>query len=158
MGLCAIVWRGPRGGVVVLSPQRAGRQVPRVTIAVLPFEQLGGPEREYLTDGLTEETSASLGQIDPEHLSVKGRTSTRRYKRTSKSPAEIGQELGVEYLVEASVQAESRRLRVTAKLIRVRDQVQVWVDSYEREPEDARTARELSAAIARRFDTPLRSG
>ena len=42
------------------------------------------PEREYLTDGLTEETSASLGQIDPEHLSVKGRTSTRRYKRTPK--------------------------------------------------------------------------
>ena len=68
-------------GVVVLNRLRADPQVPRVTIAVLPFEHLGGPEREYLTDGLTEETSASLGQIDPEHLSVKGRTSTRRYKQ-----------------------------------------------------------------------------
>ena len=102
-------------------------QVPRVTIAVLPFEHLGGdPEREYLTDGLTEETSASLGQIDPEHLTVKGRTSTRHYRSSAKSPAEIGQELGVEYLVEGSVRAESGRLRVTSKLIRVRDQEQIW--------------------------------
>ena len=59
-------------GVVVLNRLRADMQVPRVTIAVLPFEHLGGPEREYLTDGLTEETSASLGQIDPEHLSREG--------------------------------------------------------------------------------------
>ena len=43
-------------GVVVLNRLRADMQVPRVTIAVLPFEHLGGPEREYLTDGLTEET------------------------------------------------------------------------------------------------------
>jgi DNA-binding winged helix-turn-helix (wHTH) protein/TolB-like protein/Tfp pilus assembly protein PilF len=136
-------------GVVVLNRLRADMEVPRVTIAVLPFEHLGGPEREYLTDGLTEETSASLGQIDPEHLSVKGRTSTRRYKRTSKSPAEIGQELGVEYLVEGSVQAESRRLRVTSKLIRVRDQVQMWAQSYESEPGSMlELQRELSAAIA----------
>ena len=59
-------------GVVVWSWQGADRPVPPVTIAVLPFEHLGGPEREYLTDGLTEETSASLGQIDPEHLSREG--------------------------------------------------------------------------------------
>ena len=69
-------------------------------IAVLPFEHLGGPQREYLTDGLTEETSASLGQIDPERLIVKGRTSTRRYKNTTKLLVEIGQELGAEYLLE----------------------------------------------------------
>jgi DNA-binding winged helix-turn-helix (wHTH) protein len=93
--------------VVMLNRLRDEVQVPRVTIAVLPFEHIGGPEREYLTDGLTEETSASLGQIDPEHLSVKGRTSTRRYKRTPKSLAEIGQELGVEYLVEGSVRTEA---------------------------------------------------
>jgi DNA-binding winged helix-turn-helix (wHTH) protein/TolB-like protein len=136
--------------VVMLNRLRDEVQVPRVTIAVLPFEHIGGPEREYLTDGLTEETSASLGQIDPEHLSVKGRTSTRRYKRTPKSLAEIGQELGVEYLVEGSVRTESRRLRVTSKLIRVRDQVQIWAESYESEPGSLlELQRELSAAIAR---------
>ena len=136
--------------IVVLNRLRADMQVPRVTIAVLPFEHLGGPEREYLTDGLTEETSASLGQIDPEHLTVKGRTSTRRYKSTPKSLAEIGQELGVEYLLEGSVRTESRRLRVTSKLIRARDQVQIWAESYESEPGSMlELQRELSAAIAR---------
>jgi len=67
-------------GVVVLNRLRADTQPGRVAIAVLPFEHIGGPEREYLTDGLTEELSASLGQIDPEHLSVQGRSSTRRYQ------------------------------------------------------------------------------
>src|SRR6185295_12697783 len=89
-------------GVGVWPWLGADTQPPRVTIAVLPFEHIGGPEREYLTDGLTEEISASLGQIDPTHLSVQGRTSTKRYKSTSKSLAEIGRELGVEYLVEGS--------------------------------------------------------
>src|SRR5271169_461871 len=57
-----------------------------VTLAVLPFENLSAdPEREYLADGLTEETIATLGQIDPHHLSVIGRTSVMSYKRTTKS-------------------------------------------------------------------------
>ena len=126
---------------------------PRITIAVLPFEHLGGdPEREYLTAGLTEETSASLGQIDPEHFSVKGRTSTRGYKGTRKSLAEIGRELGVDYLVEGSVQAESSRLRVTAKLIRVGDQVQIWAESYDDEPGSLlELQRTLSTSIARQI-------
>ena len=130
IGLAAIIVVG----VVVVNRLRADAPPRRLTIAVLPFEHLGGPEREYLTDGLTEETSGSLGQIDPEHLSVKGRTATRRYKQTSMSAAEIGKELDVEYLVEGSVQAESGRLRVTSKLIRARDQVQVWAESYDSEP------------------------
>ena len=137
-------------GVVVVNRLRADAPPLRVTIAVLPFEHLGGPEREYLTDGLTEETSASLGQIDPEHLSVKGRTATRRYKQTSMSAAKIGEELDVEYLMEGSVQTESGRLRVTAKLIRVRDQEQIWAESYDSEPGSMlELQRELSAAIAR---------
>ena len=57
---------------------------PRVSLAVLPFENLGNdPERDYVAAGLTEETGASLAQVDPEHLSVKGRT--LRYKGTTKS-------------------------------------------------------------------------
>jgi TolB-like protein len=136
--------------VVVLTRPRADPQVTRVTIAVLPFEHLGGPDREYVTDGLTEETSASLGQIDPEHLSVKGRTSTRSYKLTSKSLTEIGQELGAEYLLEASVQSEGSQLRVTAKLIRASDQEQVWAASYDRDlGRMLELQRDISVAIAR---------
>jgi DNA-binding winged helix-turn-helix (wHTH) protein len=54
--------------VEVVSDGQSGVPCP-VTIAVLPFENLGaGTEREYLADGLTEETIAALGRIDPDHF------------------------------------------------------------------------------------------
>jgi TolB-like protein/Flp pilus assembly protein TadD len=122
----------------------------QVTLAVLPFENLGaGSEREYLADGFTEETIAALGQIDPSHLSVIGRTSMMAYKRTTKSLAEIGRELNAAYLIESSVRAEGGRLRVTSDLIRVRDQLQIWSASYDSEPSSMlEFQRELSRAIA----------
>src|SRR4030095_4751273 len=128
----------------------AGTSVSRVTLAVLPFENLSGDrEREYLADGLAEETIASLGQLDPEHVSVIGRTSSMVYKHTTKSIAEIGHELSADYVVESSIQAESGRLRITSKVIRVHDQVQVWSASYDRTPTSMLgLQRELSAAIA----------
>ena len=124
--------------------------VRRVTVAVLPFENLSGDaDREYLADGLAEETIASVGQVDPEHVNVIGRTSIMVYKRTTKSLAEIGRELGADYLVESSIRAEGHRLRVTSKLVRARDQLQVWSASYDREPVSILgLQRELSTAIA----------
>jgi len=125
-----------------------GGPVPVVAVAVLPFVNLGSdPEREYLAAGLTDETSASLAQIDPAHLSVKGRT--LRYKGTTKTASEIGQELAVDYLVESSIQSEGGRLRVTVTLTRVRDQAHVWSESYERQPASVLGLQEeLSTAIA----------
>jgi TolB-like protein len=122
----------------------------RVTLAVLPFENLSAdPQREYLADGLTEETIATLGQIDPDHLSVIGRTSVMSCKRTTKSLAEIGLELDAAYLIESSIRAEGGHLRITSKLIRVSDQVQIWSASYDSEPRSMLAfQRELSAAIA----------
>jgi TolB-like protein/Tfp pilus assembly protein PilF len=119
-------------------------------IAVLPFENLGSnPEREYLADGLTEETIAALGQIDPGQFFVIGRRSVMAYKKAAKSLAEIGRELGAAYLVESSVQSEGGRVRITSKLIRARDQVQIWSASYDSEPSSMLAfQRELSTAIA----------
>jgi TolB-like protein/Tfp pilus assembly protein PilF len=121
-----------------------------VTIAVLPFANLSGdPDRDYLAEGLAEEMIAMLGQIDPERLAVVSRVSTLRYRGTAKSAAEIGRELGADYLIEASLRAESRRVRITARLIRARDQVQVWSESFDREPVSVLGLQaELSAAIA----------
>ena len=122
----------------------------RIRLAVLPFENLSADaEREYLADGLTEEVIAALGQIEPEHFSVIGRTSVMVYKRGTKTAAEIGRELDAAYLVESSLRAEGGRLRITSKLIRVRDEVQVWSASYDSEPRSMLTfQRELSVAIA----------
>ena len=134
-----------------------GRRPSRVTLAVLPFENLGSdPDRDYLAAGLTDETSASLAQIDPERLSVKGRT--LRYKGTRKTAAEIGRELSVEYLVESSICAEADRLRVTVKLIRVVDQEYVWSNSYERQATSIlELQQDLSRAIAQQIRLRLAS-
>jgi TolB-like protein/Flp pilus assembly protein TadD len=117
---------------------------------VLPFENLSSdPEREYLADGLTEETIAALGQIDPDRLGVIGRTSVMAYRKTKKTIAEIGSDLGASYLIESTLRTEGGRFRVTSKLIRVEDQVQVWSASYDSEPASILNfQRELSAAIA----------
>jgi len=122
----------------------------RTTLAVLPFENLSAdPEREYLAMGLTEEAIVALGQIDPDHLGVIGRTSAMVYKGTTKSLAEIGRDLGADFLVEGSIRSEGSRLRITSRLVRARDQIQMWSDSYDSEPGNViEFQRELSVAIA----------
>jgi DNA-binding winged helix-turn-helix (wHTH) protein/TolB-like protein len=114
--------------LAVWSTLGRAERASRVSLAVLPFENLGNdPERDYVAAGLTEETGASLAQVDPEHLSVKGRT--LRHRGTTGSLAEVGQELAVDFLVASSIRAEGGRLRVTATLIRVRDQERVWSET-----------------------------
>lgn len=137
-------------GVAAWAWRDSGANVPFLTLAVLPFDSLGNdPEREYLADGFTEDTTTSLGMVDPEHLSIKSRTLMMRYKRTTKSPGEIGREVSVDYLVESTVRVEGERVRVTSNLIRVRDQRQVWSGSYDREPTTILgLQRDLSGAIA----------
>jgi DNA-binding winged helix-turn-helix (wHTH) protein len=96
------------------SPEEA---LTHFRIGVLPFENLGGgSEREYLADGFTEETIATIGQIDPDHFSVIGRTSVMSYKRTTKTLADIGRELDAAYLIESSLRTEGDRLRITVHL------------------------------------------
>jgi DNA-binding winged helix-turn-helix (wHTH) protein/TolB-like protein/cytochrome c-type biogenesis protein CcmH/NrfG len=124
-----------------------------VTLAVLPFASLGNDsDRAYLAAGLTDETTASLAEIDPEHLSVKGRT--LGYKNTTKDLAALGRELSVDYLVDASIRLDAGDLHVTVTLSRVRDQ-QVWSKVYVREPANLlRLPREISADIARQVRGP----
>jgi TolB-like protein/DNA-binding winged helix-turn-helix (wHTH) protein/tetratricopeptide (TPR) repeat protein len=144
-------------GVATWAGRSGGPPAGRVTLAVLPVENIGrDPEREYLADGLAEDTMAALGQVDPEHVSVIGRTSMMRYKRTTKSLAEIGREVGADYIVESSIQSEDGRLRITSKLIRARDEVQVWSESYDREPTTMLgLQRELSTVIAQQIRSRL---
>jgi TolB-like protein len=131
-----------------------------IRIGVLPFENLGSdPDREYIADGLTEETIAMIGQIDPDHFSVIGRTSVMSYKRTTTTLADIGRELDASYLIESSLRSEGERLRITCKLIRVRDQLQIWSESYDREPGSLLAfQRELAVAIAEQVRLRLSPG
>jgi len=146
--------------VELVQPVRAQETGPRVRLAVLPFDNIGtDPAREYFADGLTEEAIVALGQIDPEHLTVIGRTSVMAYKRTTKALDQIGRELDVGYLVEGAVRAEGPRLRITCKLIRVRDQSQVWSLSFDSEGAGLlEFQRELCNAIAEKVALQITPG
>jgi len=119
-------------------------------LAVLPFENLRDDQQDYLADGVTEETIAGLGRIDPDRLRVIGRTSSMAYRRTRKSLTEIGRELDADYLLEGSVRRDDERIRVTATLVRAKDQVQIWSERYDREARDLLGVQaELGQSIAR---------
>lgn len=91
-------------------------------IAVLPFENLGAPEDEYFADGITEEIISRLAALDG--LGVISRTSVMLYKESPLSMRQIGEELGVDYVLEGTVRWQRSasgpgQVRVTPQLIRV---------------------------------------
>jgi TolB-like protein/DNA-binding winged helix-turn-helix (wHTH) protein/Flp pilus assembly protein TadD len=113
-------------------PARTPAPATSVTIAVLPFQNLSSdPEQAYFSDGLTEETIAALGRVAPSRIRVIAWTSSMAYRGTRKTAGEIGGELAASYLVESTVRKEKEHLRITAKLVRVKDQVQVWNNTYD---------------------------
>jgi eukaryotic-like serine/threonine-protein kinase len=105
-----------------------------VRLAVLPLVNLtGDSEQDYLSEGLTQEMITRLGSLQPRNLSVIARSSVMRYKKGDTPIDRIGRELGVDYVLEGSLRREKNRVRITAELIQVRNQTQLWADSYERE-------------------------
>lgn len=103
-------------------------------LAVLPFDNLSGnPEQEYFSDGLTEEMIARVAQVNPTGLGVIARTSIMLYKRADRNVTQIGQELGLEYVLEGSVRRDGDRVRIAVQLIQVRDQTHLWANTFDRE-------------------------
>jgi len=133
---------------------------PPVTVALLPFDNLTGDAgQEYFADGLTEETIAVLGRVNPNRMTVIARTSTMAYKHHPKTARQIGSELGADYLLEGSVRREGEKVRVTVKLIRVRDQSPIWSENYDRTgPGVIQIQDELGNAIARQIGVELLHG
>jgi len=121
----------------------------RVMLAVLPFENLSGsPNEDYFADGLTQEMIAQLGQVQPAKLGVIARTSTVRYKHTAEPIVQIGQELGVAYVLEGSVRRSGDRVRITAQLIQAAQQTHIWAETYERSLDDVlNIQREIAGKI-----------
>ncbi len=140
-------WRASRAVV------RPGPGTRRRMLAVLPFANLGAdPDQDYLSDGLTEEMLAQVGHVHPEELGVIARTSVMRYKGSSATIADIGRELGVDYVLEGSVRGAAGRVRITAQLIRVSDQSHLWTESHDRDLGDVLLLQtEVAVAIARQI-------
>jgi TolB-like protein/Tfp pilus assembly protein PilF len=108
---------------------------PTNRLAILPFTSFSSnPDDAYFADGMTEEIISTVSGIGG--LGVISRTSVMRYKGTSKSVKEIGNELEVGSVLEGSFRKAGNRIRVTAQLIKVADDQHLWAQSYDRNLDD----------------------
>jgi TolB-like protein/Flp pilus assembly protein TadD len=129
----------------------------RTAIAVLPFRNLSeDTSYAYVARGLHDELLTQLAKVSS--LRVIGRASVLGYEETSKSLRQIGEELAVGSIVEAGVQVDSNRLRVTVHLLDPKTQAHVWAERYDRTLDDAFAvqsdiAQRIVAAVGGRLTT-----
>ena len=119
-------------------------------VVVLPFTNLSGDlAEEYFSDAVTDEIITALGRIAPEQLAIIACTTAMHFKGSRKNVAQIGSELGVDYVVEGGVYRSNNRIAINARLIRARDQVQIWAQQYGAESSDIfRLQATIAQAIA----------
>src|SRR5882762_2234109 len=131
----------------------------RIMLAVLPFENLtGDPNKEYLADGLTEETISHLGRLNPEQLGVIARTSVMGYKHKDERLDQIGRELSVQYVLESSLRESGSHTRITAQLIQVKDQTHLWSQDYDYVAKDILNVQDdVAKSVAREIRLRLSS-
>jgi TolB-like protein/DNA-binding winged helix-turn-helix (wHTH) protein len=131
----------------------------KIMLAVLPFENLTGDlNKEYLADGLTEETISQLGRLDPQQLGVIARTSVMGYKHKDERLDQIGRDLSVQYVLENSLRENGNQIRLTAQLIQVKDQTHLWSQDYDYPPKDILNVEdEVAKAVVREIRVRLTS-
>lgn len=122
-------------------------------IAVLPFVAIGGDgEDRAFADGITEDIIAQLGRIGT--LRVISRTSVMGYRDTEKPIRQIGQELGVDVVLEGSIRVEGNRARIVAQLIDARTDEHLWAETYDSELSDVL---QVQADVARKIAEALQT-
>ena len=127
-------------------------------LAVLPFENLGSSEDEYFADGVTDEVRGKLASLSG--LQVIARSSSGQYKKTSKSPQEIGRELGVDYLLTGTVRWEKsaggNRVRVSPELIQVGTAATTWQQPFDASITDVfQVQADIAGRVAEALDVAL---
>jgi TolB-like protein len=105
------------------------------SLVVLPFANLSeDPGQDYFSDGITDDIITELSKF-PE-LSVVARNSAFTFKNRPADIAQVASELGVNYVMEGSIQRDKNRLRVTAKLVETDSGRHIWGEKYDRELKD----------------------
>ena len=123
------------------------------SLAVLPLKNLSGdPSQEYFSYGMTEQLITDLAQVSG--LKVISHTSVIQYATSSKSLPQIARELGVDGIVEGTVQRSGNRVRITAQLIYAPEEQHLWAASYDRDFKDALA---LQSSVAAAIIEPIRA-
>jgi serine/threonine protein kinase/tetratricopeptide (TPR) repeat protein len=138
------------GGSAPATPSRIR------TLAVLPLEDLSGAsEGDYFADGITEAIIGDLSKL--KGLSVTGRQSVMRYKRTTKPIPEIARELSVDAMLEGTVQRVGDRVRTSVRLVRAAPEESLWAETYDRRLMDLLTLQsDVARSVAREIELQMK--
>ena len=130
----------------------------RPLIAVLPLKNLSAePDNDYFVDGLTDEIIRNLAVI--KGLEVRSRTSSFAFKDKARNLREVGEQLGVNFIVEGSIMRSGSRLRINAQLVQVAGDVTLWTERFDRELKDVFAIQdEISLAIVDKLRLTLGRG
>ncbi len=143
----------------VVSSQPASQRIvsvaPRLSIVVLPLTNIGGdPEQEYFVDGVTESLTTDLSRISGSF--VIGRNTAFTYKGKAVDLKQVGNELGVRYVLEGSVQRGGNRLRVNVQLIDAESGKHLWAERFDKPLADLFDMQdEIVAHLANQLGTEL---
>ena len=137
-----VVWqfyphlRPSRPAVEGVSKEKMALSLPdKPSIAVLPFVNMSeDPKQEFFSDGITEDIITALSKVPM--LFVIARNSTFTYKGKPVKVKQISEELGVQYVLEGSVQRSANRVRITAQLIDALTGHHIWAERYDRDLKD----------------------
>jgi adenylate cyclase len=128
----------------------------RPTLAVLPFDNLSGDaDQGYFSDGITNDLITDLSRFPD--MGVIASHSVFTYKGRPVELEVVARELGVQYLVEGSVQRSGGRVRINAQLIDAVDSRHLWSERYERDLTDLfaiqdEIARRIAAIVVVRVE------
>jgi eukaryotic-like serine/threonine-protein kinase len=131
-------------------------------VAVLPFENMGSPDEEYFADGVTDAVRGKLTGLPG--LEVIASNSSGQYKHTTKSPQQIGQELGVQYLVVGKVRWEKSpagpsRVQVSPELIQVSTGTARWQQPFNAGITDVfQVQADIAGSVAEALNVALGAG
>jgi serine/threonine-protein kinase len=129
---------------------------------VLPFENLGPPEHAYFAAGMTDEITNRLSAVS--NLGVISRTSAVQYDRSGKTLRQIGEDLGVDYVLEGTVRWAPTpdgggQVRINPRLIRVTEDLPVWSETYDRQMTDIFTVQtEIASQVIEALGVTLMGG
>ena len=146
-------WSRTRGGSAGTEP---------TLLAVLPFENLGSPDDEYFADGVTDEVRGKLTALTG--IQVIARGSSSPFKKTTKTPQQIAQELGAQYLLTGTVRWEKRpdgtsSVHVIPELVQVRSgatPTTKWQQSFDAQLTSVfQVQSDIAGRVARALDVAL---
>ena len=151
----AIGWNLGWREVARATPVALTKAATTPAIVVLPFRNTSSdPGNDDFIDGLTSEVIRNLAVI--EGLQVRSQTSSFFFRDRPRDMRAVANQLQVDFAIEANVQRVGNRLRITAQLVRLPDDVPVWSDRFDRTLDDVFAIQdEISLAIATRLRLTL---